>query len=309
MTKYSDFLSRTEDKPIRFAKLERLLASPEIIADNRYWRRLLLEKESLAAFIKTRSALVSVLSEYERCKDDLYRETDEELKKMLAEECTRLCSQADDLFSASSALFLALGENCDCDLELIPDGNKSQDFCETLLSMYQRFLDSSGYSYTQERMTNCIILHITSGYARIKTETGLHKSGLLSVAVTAFPVTEKKPLSIGEKDLRIDLFHSGGAGGQNINKVETAIRITHLPTGIVVTCQDERSQLQNKNKAMETLQKKLLALQAKEETQKKEELRKKSALLLRTYDFTNKVATQNKKKYPLDAVLNGELPQ
>ena len=145
----------------------------------------------------------------------------------------------------------------------------------------------------------------------MREEQGVHKlvtpDQTVTVTVTNLPLIGKEKTALQEKELRIDLFHSGGAGGQNINKVETAIRITHLPTGIVVTCQDERSQLQNKRKAMDALIAKLDALKKQNDEKLCSSLRKEaSKSVVCTYYPAAGVVTKDDEKYEYNEYMKGK---
>lgn len=219
-------------------------------------------------------------------------------------------------------------------------GTEAQDWSEMILRMYERYAERKGYT--------CEVLEISSGneagiksatakisglyaFGYLKTEAGVHRlvrlspfdsdkarhtSFALVEVIPEIPATESIP--IDEKDIRIDVFHSGGHGGQSVNTTDSAVRITHLPTNIVVSCQNERSQVQNKAMAMHVLQSKLFALKLKEQKEEETKLRGEHLSVtfgsqIRSYvlhpykqvkDHRTNVVSTNP-----DDVLNGNLDQ
>ncbi len=312
MKKYEDLLAKTETANKRFEKLSEMIAAPEIIADGRYWRSLLAERESLRDVIGTRQDLARMTDEIKGCREALRSCDEGEMRRMLEEEIVLLYDRAEKAYRALGEATLR-SDGGDAVVEIAPIG-KDGSLCDVLSEMYRAFCKRENFSCKAVSSSGTVVLRIARAYARLYNENGVHKAvgnnAARSAVVSVFPTRAKEEIVIDERDVRIDLFHSGGAGGQNINKVETAIRLTHLPTGIVVTCQDERSQLQNKNKAFDTLKQKLAALSRKEEEEREAAQRKKNAsVLVRTYDFENGFfAGADRKKLPLSELLAGNIP-
>ncbi len=271
----------------------------------------------------------------------LFQLADEEDDEETRAEAEAALAKLDEDFERARVQFLLSGpyDNSDCFLSLNAGagGTDSQDWTEMLLRMYTRFCERAGFAVRlvdespgEEAGLKSATLEVKgrNTFGLLRGETGVHRLVRISpfdsaarrhtsfASVTATPIVPEDDLVISEDDLKIDSFRAGGPGGQHMQKNETAIRITHLPTGIVVGCQNERSQLQNKLTAMRMLRAKLRALMEQEQARKLDELRGELADIewghqIRSYvlqpyqlvkDHRTEVEVGN-----VQAVLDGEL--
>ena len=210
-------------------------------------------------------------------------------------------------------------DNLNCYLEIHPGagGTESCDWASMLLRMYERFCEKNNYSYEvvyetpgeEAGIKSCLLLiKGENAYGYFKKESGIHRLVRISpfdsnkrrhtsfASVTIIPeFTETKEIEIKDSDLKIDVYHSSGAGGQSVNTANSAVRITHLPSKIVVTCQNERSQLKNKELALKILKNKLYSLYLEEENNKKENLKNNS----NNIEFGNQIRSYVLEPYKL----------
>jgi peptide chain release factor 1 len=300
----------------RYEELTREMAEPEVIGDY----------ERLQALNKERSGLEEVVNLYRR-----YRATQEELEQARAlaedrsdrdlqalarDEVTRLEEQIEGLSESIKRALLPKDprdeKNVIVEIRAGTGGDEAGLFAADLFRMYTRYADSKGWKVDVLSTSESglggfkeIVFEVLGrgAYSRFKYESGVHRvqrvpeteaQGRIhtsTATVAVLPAVEDVDIHIDERDIREDKFHSGGAGGQNVNKVETAIRLTHIPTGLVVVCQDERSQLKNREKAMAVLRARLYELErAKQEEEQSSTRRSQVAHAARaekgrTYNF------------------------
>ena len=259
---YLQIIEACEKALVDYSKTQELLEYPEVQADKGYYLSLLKKFNDLS---KLNSQLVSLKQsiEQEQRLQRTMTSLAEEEKTLAYEEIVSLRKTATSL-ADSLAEQLGCGNTCDkvfC--KILCDG--ADAFCEQFVRLIKHDLTSHGIVVTDENFDwkkgkldqVTFVATGSNALARLATLSGIHKvvGTIYFIALAATPAESE--FIFDEKDVKIDLFHSSGAGGQNINKVETAVRATHVPTGTVVVCQDERSQLNNKRRALETLAKRL----------------------------------------------------
>jgi len=311
----------------RAEELDALIAAPEIIADNRLYRRLTLERAGLQDAVVCRQALAKSVQELQAIASSP-QPTGEEMLYLLATEEKALKTAIRTLTETLAALVRPEDSGSQVLLDLFAGdgGETAARFCTELVEMYKAYAVANGWDIDIRSASHAAggykkISCLVSGFgvwSRLQGENGLHRAmgldggkrtaGVFVLTLSYTPYISAVP---ADKDIRVDIYHSGGAGGQNINKVETAVRMTHLPTGISVTCQDERSQLKNRDRAYQNLIERLDSHFRKEneaafDKEKKRRLAEaRQGENLRNYDYLQNRVTAPKtgQSAPLDVTL------
>ncbi|MBP3345263.1 MAG: peptide chain release factor 1 [Clostridia bacterium] len=337
----NEILEKTIKTKERYEKLTVMVCDPDVIADNREWKKLVKERAQIEDVANAHDKLEKMRDDLVLCEQEYDKETDHELKDMFYEEIGSLRKQIEEEIEEIKILLLPKDVNDDSnviiEIRQAAGGEESALFCTELHRMYTMYAEKRRWQVEVMDLNQTElggIKEITfmvkgkGAYARFKYESGVHRvqrvpeteSGgrvhTSTSTVAVLPEIEEVEFEIEDKDLRIDTFRESGAGGQHINKTESAIRITHIPTGIVVACQDERSQTKNKEKAMSILRSKLYEhFQGQIDSEYKETRKSHVGTgdrseRVRTYNYPQGRVTDhrvNVTSYSLENVLNGDL--
>lgn len=337
----NDILEKTQKMVVRFDELTDLVSDPLIIANNLEWKKLIKERSGLEEVVEKSKELKKLDEDLKLCKKSLEEEKDHEMRELFHEEIADLEKKIEGLVEEIKILLLPKDENDDAniimEIRAAAGGEESALFATELMRMYNYYAEQKRWSVEIVDVNETelggikeatFVVKGKGAYARLKYEAGVHRvqrvpetetQGRIhtsTATVAVLPEVEDVDFEIKENELRIDTYRSSGAGGQHINKTDSAIRLTHLPTGIVVTCQDQRSQLKNKEKAMSILKSKLYEYYQSQRDNEFKENRKSQvgtgdrSERVRTYNYPQGRVTDHRvgvSSYDLQGVLNGNI--
>lgn len=327
----------------RYNELGEWLSLPESIQDQAAWREAAKEHAQLGGIVSVYDEYLLAYSSMKECESMLDGETDDEMRQLVHAELSELEAKTAKLEDELKLSLLPKDPNDDknviIEIRAGTGGDEAALFGADLLRMYQRYAERHGCrtellsaNLTEIGGVKEVIVSLSGRgvYSQMKYESGVHRvqrvpetesQGRIhtsAATVAVLPEVDDVEVEINASDLQIDTYRSGGAGGQHVNKTESAIRITHLPTGLVVQCQDERSQLKNKERAMRVLKSRLYELYQQRREQQEASARRNQvgsgdrSERIRTYNFPQGRVTDhriNMTLYRLESFLDGDMDE
>ena len=333
-------LNKLQGIKARYEELTHALSQPDAMKDQAAWRDMVKEHAQLEEIVAVFDEYTQTVQSAEDCKEMLTEHLEADMRELVHGELSELNAKAEELTEKLKVMLLPKDPNDDknviIEIRAGTGGEEAALFGADLLRMYQRYAERHGYkmemlneNYTEMGGVKEVVLSLSSrgAYSRMKYESGVHRvqrvpetesQGRIhtsAATVAVLPEAEDVEVEIAPGDLRVDVYRSGGHGGQSVNTTDSAVRITHLPTGLVVTCQDEKSQLKNKEKALRVLKSRLLELMQREQEQEFSQNRRSQvgsgdrSERIRTYNFPQGRVTDHRvgvTLYKLEAFLDGD---
>ncbi len=334
---------RLEDLLIRFEEIMGELNEPSVTGNQERFRALMKEQSDL-------TPLVEAYKEYKKCNQDvedsitlLEEESDEDMRGMLKEELSEAKKRIEELENEMKILLLPKDPNDDknviVEIRAGAGGDEAALFAAQMYRVYVKYAESRRWKVETLNVDEIgiggmkdvsFMINGQGAYSRLKYESGVHRvqrvpeteSGgrihTSTITVAIMPEVEDVEVEVDMNDCKFDVFRSSGNGGQSVNTTDSAVRLTHMPTGIVISCQDEKSQLKNKDKALRVLRAKLYEMEQEKQHDAEAQLRKSQvgtgdrSEKIRTYNFPQGRVTDHRIKltlHRLDAVMDGDIEE
>ena len=327
----------------KYDELSVKISDPSIMANQNEWRKLCKEHADLEVIVGAYKEYKKVIEDLQDNKEMLEIESDKEMKEMLQEEINELKKREEELEQHIQILLLPKDPNDDknvfVEIRAGAGGDEAALLAPNLFRMYTRYAENN--RWTVELMSTnetgigglkevVFMIKGNGAYSKLKYESGVHRvqrvpdtesSGRIhtsTATVAVLPEVDDVEIEINEKDIKFDVFRASGNGGQCVNTTDSAVRLTHIPTGIVISCQDEKSQLKNKEKAMKVLRARLYEKAEAERAAGIAEDRKSQvgtgdrSERIRTYNYPQGRVTDHRiglTLYKLEAFLNGDIDE
>ncbi|KGA96945.1 peptide chain release factor 1 [Alkalihalobacillus alcalophilus ATCC 27647 = CGMCC 1.3604] len=336
-------LERLQSVEDRYNRLNELLSDPDVISDSKKLREYSKEQSNIEETVQVYREYKEVAEQLKDAKQMLEEKLDNEMYEMVKEEINELSPRQKELEESLRILLLPKDPNDDknviVEIRGAAGGDEAQLFAGDLYKMYSRFAEAQGWRTEVIEATSTElggykeIIFMVNGagaYSKLKYENGAHRvqrvpqteSGgrihTSTATVAVLPEAEEVEVEIHDKDIRVDTFASSGPGGQSVNTTMSAVRLTHLPTGTVVSCQDEKSQIKNKEKAMKVLRARVYDKIQREVQAEYDETRKSAvgtgdrSERIRTYNFPQSRVTDHRiglTLQKLDQILQGKIDE
>jgi len=336
-------LEKLEALKDKYIELSEQISDPETLSDSQKLQKLMKEQAQLEPIVSKYNEYSNVVEQLEESKAMLNEKLEDDFKEMVKEEIKDLTQREEELIQEIKILLLPKDPNDDKDviveIRAGVGGDEAGLFAGDLLRMYLRYAERQGWK-TEFISVNdqgiggykeaIFSIKGKGAYSKLKYESGVHRvqrvpetesSGRIhtsSATVAVLPEVDDIDIEIDPNDVRVDVFRSSGHGGQCVNTTDSAVRLTHIPTGIVISCQDEKSQLKNKDKAFKVLKARLYDLYQKEQHEELADARKSQvgsgdrSERIRTYNFPQGRVTDHRigmTLYKLESFLDGDITE